>query len=288
MLKGLPRGFGIGFLLSTLFAFGAFAQNSDSSKTEILKKIKDPKKPWLYVTSDRPGAGISASLVKKDTWNLEAGNFYQNFGNGLEASLQPEALVRYGIYDWMELRLSTSLARVETVRGEIFTFGESNESFFITRTETLEGFTPLVLGAKVRVLKETESKPAVALIPSISSGSFASSDFDDDKFAFGLRAVVEKTFEEVHNLSFNVEGASQSDLAVWFYSGAYSLRFSRKWGGFVEFFGTKIETQPFANTFDFGFNCVAAKGMQFDISVGFGLNDYAPKSFFSFGFTRNL
>jgi hypothetical protein len=216
------------------------------------------------IITDRPDQTESSSTIQKSNLQLEAGIlYYDNKDLSSSGWLVPSVLYRYGVTDYVEIRL---LTQFETVKNSYKTSGLSD----------------LQIGFKVQLLNKEDKSTRIAFL-SHAIVPTAKAMITSDSFGSINKLAVSHTLSSHVGLGYNLGYDYVSRHHYLTYSMALGIGLSDKIGCFVEPYGALGENGLVENNFDVGFTFLARSNMQWDISYGTGINH--KMNFFSFGFS---
>ena len=264
-------------LICSLFSFSVFAQDNAAGQGEE------------EMETDRPGVGDAASVVPQGALQVELGlqfkNDETNFISDKEYQL-PQALVRYGVLDFLELRLRGQLThRVIDVTNVTLAENRSTDT----------GFDGFMLGAKLQLLKNDGARPAVALQADFQL-PVGDETLKPDNVLPKLRLNFKNDLNDAFSLHYNlgVEWEEEFDPTTKEESdqfGLYTLgllyKINEDFGVFAEAFG-ELHEDDMQQSFDLGMGYRLAPNLQLDAYGGFALSEEAPDYFISAGVSFRL
>jgi len=243
------------------------------------------------IVTDRPDITESAETVQKNRLQIESGLLYNrdqgsyydsldqvvNFAN--EFITLPNVLFRYGLYDFMELRLGLSL----TINREDY-YGKYENS-------STTNFDAPSFGFKFKLGKQDGIVPSTAVIiqaVSPSLGTETEDDYFDPSIVFCFQNSLSDKFGLGYNLGLNLQdGFGKGDGVFLSFSGNYS--FSEKVSAFAEYFNsTNFYYLIPNNSADIGITYLVSNNIQLDLSAGAGLENIKDDYFFSTGFSIRI
>ncbi|MDX5421867.1 MAG: transporter [Hymenobacteraceae bacterium] len=227
------------------------------------------------LVSDRPDQTEASAVVPKGTFQLEAGLLFQKDSEaGLEIRnyAYPSALLRWGVLDWLELRVRAS-AKDSVVENS------SRQNF--------SGVGPLGVGTKIKLWEGQGWRPEAALMATVTlpvgSRSFRPDDPEPELRLAFMNEITQK-LEVQYNL---VYGRTGGDLARG-YAVSMSGDLSDKLTLYGEVFGRKQKGEKAEHQADGGFLFLLRPSLQLDVAVGRRLNKAAPDYFVTTGFSLRL
>jgi hypothetical protein len=190
-----------------------------------------PAQEMGELSTDRPGFTTPSGLVGLGVLQLEQGYTFESArdeGSRLGTVSGPEALVRFGLADWLEVRFSA---------GGYAWRGEECAGIHTS----ISGPNDYGWGAKVRVLKQGVARPEVSILGGVSlpalGSPFTSSGHDP---SFTLAAY--KDLPGKFSLAANANAGSVTDPRGRFLSSGESLWGARTIGHGVSVFGEAFRT----------------------------------------------
>lgn len=225
----------------------------------------------LDLITDRPDQTESAATVPAKSLQVESGYVYEKAGN-IQTNTYNTTLLRYGLLENMELRLGAEYI------GEDISGLQS------------QGFGPLHLGFKIKILEENGLLPELAFLGGMDMPFIAEPDFQAKHNAANMRFALAYTLSDHYSLGINVgsEWNGNNTVPAYFYSIALGIGLTDELGMFVEFYGNLIENNASEHLADAGFTYLISPLFQVDLSAGVGLNDNALDSFVSLGLSFRL
>jgi len=229
------------------------------------------------LSTERPGFTATSGAVGLGVLQLEQGYTFESArdeGSKLATFSGPQALVRFGLTDTLELRFSTD--GYEWERQE---FGGSRGS--------ITGPNDYILGAKWRFLKQGVARPEVAITGGVSlpawGSAFTSAGHDP---SFTLAAY--KDLPGKFSLAANANMSAVTDPVGRYLSSGESLWGARSIGRgvslFAETFHTTIDRSEGSDTFvDGGLFRGLGRNAQIDVSAGHTISGQRPSWFVSMG-----
>lgn len=229
---------------------------------QLLAQSEEP------LVTDRPGEGTdAASVVGAGVGQLETGVFQEwESQEDYRLGYYPTALLRYGLLDRVELRLSSGLYRSEAQSGI--------------------GWSPLDLATKVALNEEARGViPQAALLVGFTLPATGSaevqSNFTQPRVVLLLNHPINSWLGITTNLGAHWE--NDSPETIYRYALSLDLSLSERVGAFAEFYGNLPEASVSSHLFNSGFVFLVTNDLQLDLSAGTALTDNAPDYFVSGG-----
>ncbi len=234
------------------------------------------------LVTDRPDFTEASTTVGLGVAQLEFGYTYIHDNSGGDSSHTQsfgEPLLRVGILaEWLEFRIAV--------------FPTSDRTITQGISETTAGVDELYLGFKIALTPQEGLLPEMALIPqmNVPIGSNAPSSGSVEPginwiYAWGINDFLSTAGSTQGNRRIDDTGDAYLEMAQSWTVG-YSL--SEKWGAYTEWFALipsgadTARTESYANG---GLTYLFSNNVQFDIRVGWGLNEAAADFFTGTGFS---
>lgn len=215
--------------------------------------------------TDRPDETEAPSLVAKGYLQIETGFFYEErrYGNYHEKEwAYNTTLLRYGLFDNLELRLGTDVVQVrEEINGREF-----------NSTET--GFVPLLLGAKIGIAEEEGWLPEIGFMGHLRLPFAASEDFRPENTGVDFRFAFTHTINDSSDLSYNLGAEWHNDESspTYIYTVSYGYDLTDRLGIYAELYGDLPEDESADHFWDAGITYLLSQNFQLDAFVGTGIN----------------
>jgi hypothetical protein len=229
------------------------------------------------LSTDRPGFTSPSSVVGLGVLQFEQGYTFESArenGSKLTTFSGPQALLRFGIADALELRFSTS------------GYGWQTQQLGAERS-TASGPNDYALGAKFRLWQQGPARPEVSVIGDVSwpaRGSAFSSSGHDPAFTLATYKDLPKKF----SLAANANMASITDSKGRIFGSGQSLWTARAMQGgvsiFAEAFHTTIGRMEGSEVaVDAGMYRGLGRHAQIDFEAGHTVSGARPSWFASMG-----
>ena len=224
------------------------------------------------IQADRPDQTETPSIVPKGMFQVEMGfTFQKNEENSTSNSL-PSVLWKYGVNENFELRLITE-----------FLSEKIND-------EKSSGFTPVLIGFKVKLCEEKGIIPKTSFIGHIGLPNAASSRYKTDFVAPEFRFTMQHTLSDKLSLGYNLgcewDGMTPETTFVYTLTTGYSI--NKKVGCYAELFGFAPEKDKANHNFDGGITYLINNNFMVDLSSGIGITENAPDHYIAFGFSFRI
>lgn len=229
------------------------------------------------IITDRPTQSASPYLVPKGSFQIESGVVYTNMEDDIDIMEMwsiGNTMLRYGIYDNFEVRLSGSFESYNTqVKNS-----EIDSSY--------SGMGPVTAGFKVFIVEEKGIRPEIAIVGSITFRHLGSEYFYPTySYPTGLLAMnhnITKRLSFGYNVGFAYDGEGKSD-GFFTYSGFFGYTISKRFWSFAEIYGNFDNADLPNHKVDAGLTYVIRNNLQLDVSGGFGLATDVTQYFVSAG-----
>lgn len=225
----------------------SFAQNSDDSLGTLI--------------TDRPDATESPNVMPKGFFQVETGAAFETFETNnikTEDFTFNTTLIRYGLLDNLELRLG-------------WDFVESKTKFNGTTLNDVDsGFSPMLLGAKIGIAKESGWMPEMGILVHLSLPFLAATDYRPETTGVDFRFAFAHTLSEKSSLSYNLgaEWGNDSSETAYVYTIAYGYGITDKLGAYAELYGDIPEDSKSNHFWDAGLTYLISDNVQLDATVG--------------------
>jgi hypothetical protein len=222
------------------------------------------------IQADRPGQSDPAYVVPKGTWQIELGGTFERTSGRVATWDAPEPLLRYGVLESVELRLSADGWIGSHERG----------------SETENAGSDLELSTKVRLWEQQRWLPATSVLAGLSfptGGRPVTSDGTDPFGKFIASWELGEPFTLGANLGMAgpTQGvADRRRVFELFAAASLGISLTERTGAFLEYYVTvRGRGRRDEHAVDGGFTYLLSDDVQLDISGGAGLNREAPDFF---------
>lgn len=226
------------------------------------------------IETDRPTESQNASLVSKGVFQAEIG-LRKDQEKGHDYSIQhPNAVIRFGLFDGLELRLE---AAVETQR-------------FYSKNSFNYGMKPVEVGIKGRVFQTKDTSFIASLYGLAGLPRIASGDHQHQGTYYRIRLLLQNELSEKVKLIYNVgqDWDNEERQQNWIYAVAPQFQISDKWDLFLESFGYFQKSSKPEHYIDGGLAYYITNNMELDIDVGKGLGSKSADYFMTAGISFKL
>lgn len=229
--------------------------------TAIQAQTTDP------IQADRPDQTETPAIVPKGMFQAEIGFTFQKNNADSKSNSLPSALWKYGLNENFELRLITEFV--------------SEKNFGVKS----DGFTPILIGMKVKICEEKGIIPKTSLIGHIGLPNAASSRYKNDFVAPEFRFTMQHTLSDKFSLGYNLgcewDGMTPETTFIYTLTTGYSI--NKKMGCYAEIFGFAPEKDQADHSVDGGFTYLINNNFMLDLSSGVGITDNAPDYYLAVG-----
>lgn len=228
------------------------------------------------MVTDRPDQTESPSVVPLKHLQIETGfviasdetDFAKNKFLALNTTL-----LRYGLSKNFELRLGMEYLQEKSDL-------KANDS-----TNTIDGFSPLHLGFKIKINEENGIIPEIAFLGGFNLPFTAKTEFKPTNVGANMRFAFNHTLSDRFSVGYNLGARWDGEQASpsYFYSLVLGIGLTEKLGLYVESYGLINSNTIPENMLDAGFTYSVRNNLQLDISGGIGINEDAVDNFISAG-----
>jgi hypothetical protein len=205
-----------------------------------------------------------------NTFQFESSLNFQVKGDSVQVSY-PSFLFRYGLLNYLELRLAFDLA--STKNG--------------SHSDIKTGITPLQPGFKIKFNEPQAARhiPAFAVTGSVTVPKAASVVNRQTYWAPVFNFSAEQDITDKLSFEYAAGMRWDADNFQRTYFGSVNMEFdaTKKFTVYADAYIFKTEQTKIDIRTDVGFNRSLNKWMQLDLSVGTGLNNYSPDFFMTAG-----
>ena len=226
------------------------------------------EKDTVVLIGDRPDQTESAFLVPKGYFQFEDGFIYETTNDRITNISYSSMLLRYGLFDHFELRLGTDYNHVKR-----------------TLFNDLKGFSPIALGGKIHVNDEKGWIPQIAFIGQITLASTGGNDFLQKYHSTKMLLTLGHNLPNDLSIGYSVavEFTEYVNYTIGSYTFVVGYPIIDKIGTFIEVYGDFSKYMTAQNKFNGGITYLVHPQLQLDFAGGFGLSQYTPNNYFSFG-----
>ena len=209
------------------------------------------------IETDRPDQTEASSTVGKHNLQVESGFVltYEEDESEVQSRqiLAPTTLIRYGIFQGVELRLVSEFETYSDPSG------------------TAQGINDLQLGTKVQIFRRENSMHEVAFMSHLVLPN-GNRDLSGGTYGSISKLLVSHTFSDRLSLGYNLGydnfGTENGNFT---YSFAWGVGVNDRVGFYIETFGIYEEFRDFTSNFDGGITYLIQDNLQLDFSAGTGI-----------------
>ncbi|HUQ66516.1 MAG TPA: transporter [Flavitalea sp.] len=226
---------------------------------------------------ERPSESKTPELVKGNNLQIEAGLKKERVTEHQYEYNHPELLVRYGLFNALELRMEMVS---QTTKDNV-------------TKENLSGLIPVYFGVKAKILPEYKWLPSIGASADIGVPSLASSDYSIDGIPFQFRTLFNNNITSKFSVQYNVgvawnETNNQKDNKQWMYSFNPTYEITDNFHVFVEEYAFLRNGTGAEHYFDGGLQYFFNKDLVVDVSGGVGLSNNSSDYFVKGGFAYRI
>ncbi|MFP4025059.1 MAG: transporter [Thiohalospira sp.] len=217
---------------------------------------------------DRPDQTESAYIVPKGYFQFEDGFLHETVNDQITNISYSSMLLRYGLFDHFELRFAADYNHVKSAL-----------------INDLKGFSPFTIGGKIHINEEKGWVPQIAFLGHISIANTGADAFQQKYHSTNMLLAFSHSLTDDLNLgySFSVEFPEDIDYTIGTYTLVFGYSLTEKIGAFIEVYGDFSKYMAAQNIFNGGVTYLIHPKVQLDFAGGFGLSQYAPNNYFTFG-----
>jgi hypothetical protein len=202
-------------------------------------------------SADRPGYTTGTGIVPRHKVAWENGFGYESLPDGAHCLTLNNTMVRYGLFENMELRIGTDFL--------MFNDGEAMEPTF--------AFSPLTIGTKINVYESSNWLPSVSILAELQSPHVGSKELLPSHLAPSMYALFEHNINDWFWICYNVglewdgeTAAPQTYLAL-----ATGFNITDDIGAFVETYNYLHPEGEHQFMTEFGLTWMPIHRLQFDL-----------------------
>lgn len=217
------------------------------------------------IVTDRPTQSAAALVIPKGNWMVEYGSLSERQDVDVSTLIYADLLIKYGLLDGLELRLTQDFLNVKDEASDI--------------SDT--GLSPLTIGTKIHLFKGKGWAPLVSVIAQVTipTGNEA---FKPGRSVPELRLNMSNSLSDRFSLGYNFGMRFPEEGNSQIYSAVLGYSLPSGWTFFAEpygFFGNGVADQRF----NAGLIYLITNKLQVDVTAGWGLSEVSPDSFAGFG-----
>lgn len=220
------------------------------------------------INPDRPGIADGSKVIDRGQLQIEAGLQYERHDVGF---VFVPTLVRVGVLQRLEVRV---------------------EGNTLTHADGETGFAPISFGAKAALVQSDEGPTLGVIVRGFPASG--TSEFRNEHFTGDVRLAADIPIGKRFSLNPNAGGARYENNGQTYGASVFALTVNYqptdRLNPFVDI-GVQSSTgegTAASVTLDAGVAWIIGRDIQFDVSVGQGLNGDAPRPFVAGGFSIRL
>ncbi len=211
------------------------------------------------VVPDRPGNtwGTEVTPLHKLIWDNGIG--FESTPEGTHTMTLNTTILRYGIFENMELRVGTDF--------EMSKDGEALKSTF--------GIKPLCVGTKLKVYEGTRILPSIGLLAELTSPHIGSKELLPSHLAPSMYLLFEHTVTNWFGICYNVgeKWDGESATPTTYLALSFNFSFNDNLGAFVETYNYLHPENENQYMTEIGFTWLVSRRVQLDIEGDFDLQN---------------
>lgn len=210
------------------------------------------------ISADRPGYTWGTEVMHHHKFSWENGFGFES-ESGVPAITLTSTIVRYGIFENVELRVGTDFL--------MFDDGQSPKLAF--------GMSPLTIGTKIKVYDGTDILPSVGLLAEFHSPRLGSKDLLPSHLAPSMYILFENDINDWFYVCYNVgtEWDGDSPAPATFLSLCLGFCITESFGTFIESANYLYPGDDNQYLTEFGFTWLVSRRVQLDLSADLDLQD---------------
>ncbi len=224
--------------------------------------------------AERPTQGMTPELVKGNHVQMELGFRKEKLSPGVHMYQHPTALIRYGLFNAIELRAEVVS---QTIRNTI-------------SKDKTNGLRPVEFGIKAKILPEYKGFPSVGVVAQMGVPKFSSEDYYNARIPFEFRTLFQNTIQKNLKLQYNagVRWEGENRQANWMYSITPTYEITNRFNVFAEYYAFLNKTQSAQHYIDAGVEYFVNSNFMLDFIGGVGVSELASPYFIGAGASFRL
>lgn len=203
------------------------------------------------LSADRPGYTWDTEILHLHKVSWENGFGFESNPDGARTFTLNSTIMRYGIFQNMELRVGTDFL--------IFNDGQAKEPTF--------AMAPLTIGTKLKVYEGSGILPSIGLLAEFKSPHVGSKELLPSHLAPSLYLLFEHEITDWLNLCYNAGVLWDGETATpqTFLALALGFSITKQLGAYVESFDYLHPDEGSQYMTEFGFTWMLSRRVQFDL-----------------------
>jgi hypothetical protein len=222
------------------------------------------------ISTGRPDQTTGTTVIPRHTVQLESGLRYQH-AQAVRAYNYPVLMARYGLLDWLELRISASV----------------QDSVATDSRRHPWGVGPPELGTRLHLWQQHGLLPEAALTAAVTL-PVGPEALRPDGPETRLRIGLSNSLSDKLTLTYTYGYGWLPDAHEQKYAAKLGVTLSSRLSAYGEFFGTTASGSRPDNEADAGLLWLLSSNLQVDVAAGLGLTRAAPAFFVTTGFSIRL
>ncbi|MBQ6771660.1 MAG: transporter [Bacteroidales bacterium] len=212
------------------------------------------------LSADRPGYTWGAEVLPLHKISWENGFGFESGADGSRTFTLNSTIVRYGIFQNVELRVGTDLLLLND--------GQAMESSF--------AMSPLTIGTKLKVFESSNWLPSIGLLAEFKSPHVGSKELLPSHLAPSMYLMFEHEINDRLWLCYDtsVEWDGETAVPQTFLSLAIGFNITDDIGAFVETYNYLHPEQENQYMTEFGFTWMPSRRVQLDIECDLDFQDF--------------
>ena len=226
----------------------------------------DEQEELPTISADRPGYTWGTEVMHHHKFSWENGFGFES-DNGVPSITLNSTIVRYGIFENVELRVGTDFLMFDDGQSPNLTFG----------------MNPLTIGTKIKVYDGTDVLPSVGLLAEFHSPRLGSKDLLPSHLAPSMYLLFENDINDWFYVCYNVgaEWDGDSSAPTTFLSLCLGFSLTESLGTFIESANYFCLGNDNLYLTEFGITWLASRRVQLDLSADLDLKNMGK--FFAVG-----
>ena len=219
------------------------------------------------VISDRPGYCWGAEVTPHHKVIWDHGFSYESTSDGANTMTLSSSVLRYGLFENLELRVGTDFM--------MYKDGDALERTF--------GINPLTIGTKLKVYDGSGILPSIGLLAELQSPHVGSKDLLPSHLAPSLYLIFENEVTDWLGIYYNVgeEWDGESATPTTFLGLSLYFSVNDNWGAFVETYNYLQPEEENQYMGEFGLFWQVSRRVQLDMEADIDLKDF--RNYYSVG-----
>lgn len=212
------------------------------------------------ISADRPGYTWGTEVMQHHKIAWENGFEYESEANGPHTITFNNTIVRYGIFEDVELRVGTSFL--------MWNDGQAMEPSF--------GIAPLTIGTKLKIYDGTNILPSVGLLAEFRSSHVGSKELLPAHLAPSMYLLFEHEINDWFNICYNVgeEWDGNSATPTTFLALSLGFNITESIGAFVESYNYLHPDERNRYLTEFGLTWLVSRRVQLDLAADMDFQNF--------------